>query len=256
MNDVRMPGRNAAAGKKENRQGFFIDVGVIDVPTADGFIADLTTLRRKEKIPDVLLFLAHSPCLSVGARQLNKDDFLKPLDFFSQHGIPLYKTVRGGGLTFHWPGQLICYPVLKLAPEERNIPQYMFHLEEIGLRTLADIGVQASRKRDKTAQIGLWVGDNKIASMGIRISQWVTSYGFALNLDGDATMSRFIRPCGLDADLVTVEQQTGAAPARAFVREKVLTLFAETMNRSFVPPDENDNEIRKVLKKYGIDDKA
>ncbi len=252
MNYIRKAGRHRIEREKEYRQGYYIDLGVMHVPEVDDFVVDLATLRREEKIPDVLLFLAYSPCLSVGARQLNEKDFLKPFDFFSQHGIPLHKTVRGGGLTFHWPGQLVCYPILKLTPDEQNIPQYMFHLEEIALRTLADIGVRASRKRDQAAQIGLWVGDNKIASMGIRISQWVTSYGFALNLAGDATMSHHIRPCGLDVDLVTVEQQTGVVPAREFVTKRVLSYFAETMNRRFTPPELNNHEIGHVLKKHGI----
>ncbi len=249
-------GKNKRLEETAQPQCRYVEVAPLDVPTADKLITELSALRRRDQIPELLFFAAYNPCLSVGARQLDENDFRKPLDFFSQRGIPLYKTARGGGLTYHWPGQFLCYPILKLAPEERNIPQYMFSLEEIALKTLADLGLSASRKREKTAQIGLWVEDDKVASMGIRISQWVTSYGFALNLAGDASLSRYIKPCGLDVKLVTVEEKTGAAPSRAVVRDRVLLHFADIMHRSPFPlghtDDPGERQILAVLKKNGI----
>jgi lipoate-protein ligase B len=256
MNDAQNKTKNWNNTSGDTARPIFLDVGILDVPKADELISELGNLRREDRVPDLLLFLGYTPCLAVGARLIDSNDFLKPLEYFTQLGVPLYKSARGGGLTFHWPGQLVCYPILKLMPEEQNIPKYMFMLEEIALRTLASFDVQANRKRDKTAQIGLWVGDDKIASMGIRISQWVTSYGFALNLDGDSSPSHHIRPCGLDANLVTVEQQTGIRPARSTAQEKVLFHFSDILGRSFsslfqTSKQENE-ELWRVLEKYGI----
>ena len=255
MNDAQAitPGRSAG---NEKELHLYIDIGIIDVPKADELIAELGSLRRKDCIPDLLLFLGYTPCLSVGARHIDYNDFLKPPEYFTQQGIPLYKTVRGGGLTYHWPGQLVCFPILKLAPKEQNIPKYMFSLEEIALRTLANVGVQATRKREKAAQIGLWVKNDKVASMGIRISQWITSYGFALNLDGETTMSHFIRPCGLDVNLVTVEQCTGRKPVRSTVMKNVVDHVYDILGRSFASLRQKSrtehDDIWKVLEKYGI----
>ena len=213
-----------------------IDLGEIDLLKADSIITRLTEDRQRDAVTDMLLFLSYKPCLAVGVRQMNPQDLLKPLDFFTRQNIPLYKTVRGGGLTYHWPGQLVCYPILKLREDEKNIPKYMSILEQIGLDALAQFGLSASRKRDKTAQIGLWINNDKIASMGIRISRWVTSYGFALNLGGDPSPSFFIRPCGLeDVNLVTIEQKIGTAPERESVKSIIKSLFERYLNRHLLP---------------------
>lgn len=228
-----------------------MELNVIDLPDVDKILAKLVEKRINDQIPDTLIFLSYKPCLAVGARQLDENDFLKPQDYFIQQGIPIYKSVRGGGLTYHWPGQLVCYPILKLQPHEQNIPQYMFHLEQVGLNTLADYGITAHRKRNEAAQIGLWVENNKIASMGIRISRWVTSYGFALNLNGDSTPSHYIRPCGLDADLITVEGETGTSSDRDEVKDKVLFYFEqECQRRPMKNTKDVMNELQDVVNEY------
>ena len=239
--------------KERNRQPVVVELDILDVPKVDDLISSLTRLRRQDRIPDLLLLLGYSPCLCVGARRFDDKDLLKPMAFFIDHDVPFYKSARGGGLTYHWPGQLVCYPILKLTRAEQNIPRYMFLLEEIALRTLAAFGVQAERKRDKTAQIGLWVGEDKNASMGIRISQWVTAYGFALNLSGDTAISRYIRPCGLDVKLLTVEQHTGNVPKRSLVGEKVVACARDVLNRPFVSwTPKNSDELCKVFEEHGI----
>lgn len=227
------------------------DLGVLDAPTVDVIVKDFVEKRQQDMISDLLLFLSYRPCLTVGARQLDENDFLMPHHYFTDRGVPLYKTERGGGLTYHWPGQLVSYPILTLQAHEQNIPSYMQKLEEIGLRTLADLGVFAHRKRDKTAQIGLWVGSDKIASMGIRISRWVTSYGFALNLSGDVSVSRHIRPCGLKVKLTTVEKQIGQAPNREEVKEKMSNYFEFFFQRQPRIDEQYDKQIQDIVNGYG-----
>jgi len=207
------------------------DLGTISISETDILMKHFVKLRTEDKIPDLLLLLSHQPVLSLGARKLNSNDLLKPLDFFEKKGLSIFKSIRGGGLTYHWPGQLIVYPIMKLRKEEQHLSKYMYKLEEVGLRTLADFGIQGERKRDETAQIGLWHNQNKIASMGISVSKWVTSYGFALNLCGDIELSKSIRPCGLDVKLTTIENVTGNAPEREFVSQRVLYHFKQIFNR-------------------------
>ena len=189
-------------------------------------------LRIEDKIPDLLLMLSFYPVLTLGARKLDKKDLQKPVAFFKQRGIEILKFNRGGGLTFHWPGQLVVYPILKLRKEEQHLSKFMYQLEEVGLRTLKDLGINAERKRNKTAQIGLWHNEQKIASMGIAIFHWVTSYGFALNISGDFRMANYIRPCGLEAKLNTIENILGFVPDREKVISSLLSHFQIVFNRT------------------------
>jgi len=225
-----------------------LDIGVTKLDLVDRLIKDLVVKRERDEVTDTILLLSHEPVLTVGARQLNPDDLLRPLHEFKKDGIELVKTGRGGGLTYHWPGQLNCYPILKLRSEERNISDYMYKLEEIGLRTLKSFGIDAKRKRDKTAQIGLWHNDMKIASMGISVSRWVTSYGFALNLMGDLEPSRHIRPCGLkDVKLITMSSVLGYDPDREMVKREVLHNFANVFKRNL----NFQGQIARENKVYG-----
>lgn len=228
-----------------NQSTLALNLGIISLPEADRLMRKLTHWRSEDHIPETLLLLSHPSSLAIGARELNQADLLKPLEFFENQGIYLYKNVRGGGLTYHWQGQLVCYPVLKLRSHEQNIGNYMYRLEEVGLRTLRDLGIVAERKREKTAQIGLWLGDNKIASMGIHISKWITSWGFALNLYGDKSPADFIRPCGLEGvNLITVEEVMGFKPSKKSVMNRVIYHFGEVFERKVKIPD-NKTQMRQ-----------
>lgn len=227
---------------------FWSDLGLVNLSCVDRLMAELTNCRIEDSISDLILFMSHKSCLSLGVRKLNKEDLLRPLEWFEQEGIPLVKMVRGGGLTYHWQGQLVCYPILKLISREQNLNQYMFLLEEVGLRTLENLGVKAERKRDHVSQIGLWYRDKKICSMGIHLSKWVTSFGFSLNLGGDPTPSRFIRPCGLPGvHLTTVSAVTGQEPQRNLVISMILEHFQEVFIRTLKKSDlELEERITKL----------
>lgn len=227
-----------------------LKLGTIGIQEADRLMSELTKLRAADQIPDILLIGSHHPVLSLGARKLTPKDLLKPLEFFQKKDISLFQSNRGGGLTFHWQGQLVVYPILKLRTAEQQLSQFMFKLEEVGLRTLQGLGIQAERKREKTAQIGLWYKHKKIASMGIYVSNWVTSYGFALNLGGDFEPANFIRPCGLDAKLTTVQNEVGMIPDQEKVIKSVMRNFEDVFNREEIqtsPYDKNDlNQIERA----------
>jgi lipoyl(octanoyl) transferase len=222
-----------------------LNLGIVSLDEADRLMRIFTERRSKDRIADTLLLMSHPASLAVGARELNQADLLMPLSYFENQGIYLYKNIRGGGLTYHWEGQLVCYPVLKLKFNEQNISNYMYKLEEVALRTLKDFGIIAGRKREKTAQIGLWLGNNKIASMGIHVSKWVTSWGFALNLYGDTSPADFIRPCGLEGvNLITVKDVMGFKPSKRSVMERVIYHFGEVFTRKVEFP-KNKAQMRQ-----------
>ena len=231
-----------------DKEIFLIRLYSISFPVLDRLLQKIVDLRIQDTIPDTLWAFSYEPCLSVGSKSFNEDDLLKPLDYFKSQGIFLYQATRGGGLTYYWPGQLLLYPVIKLQPGERNIPQYMYNLEEVALRTLGDFGIEAMRKRDQAAEIGLWVNDkSKIASTGIRISRWVTSYGMALNLDGDHSPSQYIRPCGLEGvSLVTIAEQTGQDPGRDRVLERYSSHFQDVFDKQVLPAKQH-TDLNSIL---------
>ncbi len=225
-----------------------LNLDIISLSDTDRLMKKLALWRLEDRIPDTLLLLSHPPSLAVGARELNREDLLKPLEYFENQGIYLYKNNRGGGLTYHWQGQLVCYPVLKLRSKEQNISNYMYRLEEVGLRTLRDLWIVAERKRQKTTQIGLWLGDNKIASMGIHISKWITSWGFALNLYGDKSPADFIRPCGLEGvNLITVEEVTGYRLSKRSVMNLLIHHFEDVFERKVSSPVEINVRQNAIL---------
>lgn len=231
------------------------EIGIISLEAAERLMQRLAQQRLADQIPDTILLLSHPPSLAVGARELNPADLLLPLSYFEGQGIYLHQHVRGGGLTYHWPGQLVCYPILKLQPHEQNIGKYMYKLEEVGLRTLKDLGIVAERKRDKAAQIGLWLGNNKIASMGIHVSRWITSWGFALNLYGDKSPADFIRPCGLEGvKLITAEEILGFAPSKQWVTNRLVYHFAEVFEREIEIP-KNKFQITNKFQIQGFNSK-
>jgi lipoate-protein ligase B len=180
---------------------------------------------RAGEIPGCLFFLAHPETVALGLKDRHIEhpkDLLVTPERLKEEGIELVRSVRGGGITYHWPGQVVCYPVIALTGAERNIPGYMHKLEEIAIKALAGFGITAERRRDTPAHVGLWAGGRKIVSMGVRVSAWITSFGFAVNLGGDFTRSSYVRPCGIEgARLTTMEELLGKAPPRSAVIESV-----------------------------------
>ena len=221
-------------GLTSNKECLVTDLGIVEVSAAERFMTRAVELRLKGEITDLLLFLAHPPTVALGLKDRCQEpvDLLVPRAQLDKEGIILTRSIRGGGITYHWPGQIVCYPVLALGPVERNAPAYMSRLEEVGIRTLEDFGVRANRRRDAASYVGLWIGDKKLMSMGVRISNWITSFGFALNLDGDHSRSCYIRPCGIDgACLSTMEEILGEAPPRFRVIEALKQNFATIFER-------------------------
>lgn len=223
---------------------FTRDMGIVEIPRAEALMSHARSLRLAGKSPDLLLFLAHPRTVALGLRDSKAEhpkDLLVSLERLEQEGIALTRSVRGGGVTFHWPGQVVCYPVVKLGPEEMDIPRYMEKLEEVALEAMGRFSVQASRRRGKAAYIGLWHDGAKVASMGVRVSQWVTSFGFAVNLEGDHAASAYVRPCGLEGvKLITLEEILGTAPQRAVFIEAIAQSFASVFSRNLQPmPEES-----------------
>ena len=173
--------------------------------------------------PDTVLFLEHPPVVTLG-RRAETGELHLPADA----GVEVVETDRGGKSTYHGPGQLVCYPILDLNRHGRDVRKYCGDLEEAVIRTLAPFGLEATRIDGLT---GVWLDSppRKIASIGVHISRWVTTHGYALNVDLDpAPFTDWITACGLeDAAFTTIARELGRPVTLAEVRPHAATAMAE-----------------------------
>jgi lipoate-protein ligase B len=231
------------------------DLGLITVAEVERFMEKAAILRRNGEIPDLLLFMAHPPTVSLGLRDdlSNPKDLLVSRDRLQEEGILLTRSIRGGGATYHWPGQVVCYPILALPPSERNIPDFMYRLEEVALQALSRFHLHPKRRRDAAAFVGLWLDNRKLVSTGIRVSRWVTMFGFAVNVAGEHQASSYVRPCGIEgARLVSMEEVLGTAPERAKVIEAITDAFQEVFRGTLGPAP--DDLIGMIASRVGTAD--
>jgi lipoyl(octanoyl) transferase len=203
------------------------------VEYADG-LALQEELRRAVtagEAPDHLLLLEHPPVVTLGRNAGTGNLVLAP-EALEARGIEFHRTGRGGDVTFHGPGQLVGYPVIDLKPDRRDVHRYVRDLEETLIRTLGDFGVLAGRIPGLT---GVWIGDLKIAAIGVRISRWVTTHGFAFNVDTDLDFFRVIVPCGIaDRGVTSLSRVLGREVTVHEVRPVLARRFAEVFERRIV----------------------
>ncbi len=162
---------------------------------------ELVEQRIEERIPDQLLLTEHEPVITVGRGSAQA--------LAETHGVPIVSVERGGDATWHGPGQLVAYPIVRLGPERRDLHRYLRDLEEVVIRMLAEHGLCGSRKPGLT---GVWLGEKKICSLGVAVRRWVAWHGFALNLSNDLHVFQDFRPCGLDPGVMTRLADHGDLP--------------------------------------------
>jgi lipoyl(octanoyl) transferase len=165
--------------------------------------------RRAGRIPDTLLLLEHPPVITLGAKTRGaRTHILASPAVLAAAGAVIHETGRGGDVTYHGPGQLVGYPIFDLRPDRCDVHRYVRDLEEALIGAVGTFGVEAGRLAGLT---GVWVGpfgqEAKVAAIGVRISRWITSHGFALNVSADLDHFRWIVPCGLaDRGVTSLEQ--------------------------------------------------
>jgi lipoate-protein ligase B len=174
-------------------------LGVIEYSEALRLQERLVEARIAGDIPDIILFLQHPPVITMGASAREKN-IIGPRDALKNEGVAIVYTDRGGDITVHEPGQLVCYPVFNLKTMERDIHLYVRNLEEVVIRTLSEFSIAAHRE---SGYPGVWAGEEKICAVGIRVSKWVTKHGFALNVNNDLRYFSYVHPCGITDKRVT-----------------------------------------------------
>lgn len=180
--------------------------------------------RRIAIIPDIVIFLEHCPCLTIG-RNGNSNHILVSAQYLVEEGIKIYETDRGGDITYHGPGQLVCYPIFDLNTYGQDLHMYVRRMEEILIRSLDSFGIAAGRKKGYP---GAWTGDAKIAAVGIGVRHWVTMHGISLNVCPDLGHFSFIVPCGISQWGVTSMKEILGHPVDMMrVRMEMRRQFSE-----------------------------
>ncbi len=194
----------------------------------------LVAQRQADRIPDTILFLEHPPVITLGRRG-RANFLLAPPEQLARLGVELHTASRGGDVTYHAPGQLVLYPILKLGGAEADSRRYLTNLEEIALRTAADCGVSAYRRAGKN---GAWTDQGKIAAIGFHLKRWVSMHGLSLNVDLDLAGFQLIVGCGLVGEPVSSLRQIlgDRCPPRHEVRAALARHVAEVLGRPLVPP--------------------
>ncbi len=188
------------------------------------FQQQLINLRYNGSIPDTLILVEHPPVFTIG-RGGSRQNLLVSQQFLEQREIGLFEIDRGGDITYHGPGQIVGYPILNLKQHQRDVHMVLRRYEEAIINLLADFGISAGRKARYT---GVWVGEEKIAAIGIGAKRWITFHGFALNVKTDLAYFREIVPCGIpDKGVTSLSRLLGRTVELEEVKPLIINRFAE-----------------------------
>jgi len=186
----------------------------------------LVDQRRSGGVDDLLLLVEHPRVLTLGVRgDGGRAHILASPEMLAARGVEVYETGRGGSITYHGPGQIVGYPIVDLKPDRCDVHRYVRDLEEVLIRTVADFGIDATRVDGLT---GVWVGREKLAAIGVRLSRWITSHGFALNIATELEYFSLIVPCGIpDRGVTSLERLLGHSVDRGAVEDRIVGHFSD-----------------------------
>lgn len=219
-------------------------LGVVPYGDALALQRALVDERRSGQTPDLLLLLEHPPVLTLGVRgDGGRAHILASADALAARGIDVFETGRGGDVTYHGPGQLVGYPILDLKPDRCDVHRYLRDIEEVLIRTAADCGVSAERIARLT---GVWAGREKLAAIGVRLSRWITSHGFALNVTTALEDFDLIVPCGIADRGVASLASLGAGIPISDVADRLVVRFCEVFEFDVVR-DRTESQTESLL---------
>jgi lipoyl(octanoyl) transferase len=208
-------------------------LGLVSYGEALALQRALVEERRAGRVQDLLLLVEHPPVLTLGVKgDGGRSHILATPEALAARGIEVYESGRGGDITYHGPGQIVGYPIVDLNPDRRDVHRYVRDLEEVLIRTAGGLGIATARVSGLT---GVWAGQDKLAAIGVRISRWITSHGFALNVTTDLSHFDLIVPCGIADRGVTSLARLGSSASRREVEDRIVGHFCEVFERQPAP---------------------
>jgi lipoate-protein ligase B len=202
-----------------------LDLGLADYQRVwDRQLAEVEARKADEALDDLLILVEHPHVITLGRRRDAQANVIAPGD------VPVVEIERGGDVTYHGPGQLVAYPIVRLREGERDLHRFLRNLEEAMIRTLARFGLAGGRADGKT---GVWLGPRKIASIGIACRRWITFHGLALNVSTDLSYFARINPCGFEASVMTsMAAELGRPVAMSDVKAQLASDLRTALGRS------------------------
>ena len=205
------------------------DLGLIDFQQALSLQKQIHLKVKEGLLEGALIICSHYPVMTAG-RRAKKESLLVPRKELKERGVSLCQVERGGDITYHGPGQLTAYPIFNLGLVKKDIHLFLRELEEVVISFLMDLGIAAERRYGLT---GVWIGNKKIASIGISIKNWITFHGLTINIkSNDLENFRLIKPCGMDIEMTSVEDILGADLEIADLKEELILAFKKVFCRS------------------------
>lgn len=237
--------------KQPEKICWVVEGGLIPYGPACELQRQLVEARKAGAIPDTLLLCEHPHVITFG-RNGNREHLRAGERVLAQMNVEIHSTDRGGDITYHGPGQIVGYPILDLAEHRRDVRWYVEQLEELMIRATADFGLSAKRVEGRH---GVWVdtpsGEEKLAALGVHLSRWVTSHGFAYNVSTDLRYFDLIVPCGIAGKRATsLERALGRAVPDQEVRERLVAHFAEAFRCAPQPVSRAD--LKEILAAHAI----
>lgn len=220
-----------------------VDLGIIDYEEALEIQETLLKLRQENRIDDILLILEHEPVITIGKRG-DQGNILVPKEFLEGKGVKVCSIGRGGDVTYHGPGQIVGYPIMRFQNHVRGVREFVRHLEEVFIQLLNDyFQVKAGRDPDHP---GVWVGSNKITAIGLSIQSGVTMHGFAFNVNTDLTAFQWILSCGIiGKDVTSIKKLVGQEQDIGQVKQQVVQYFGQVFQLK--PCWKDRQEFRRML---------
>ena len=210
-------------------------LGTVGYPEALAMQRALVEERRADRVPDLLILLQHPAVITLGVKgDGGRSNVMATPERLSELGIAVEETGRGGDVTYHGPGQIVGYPIIDLRPDRQDVHRYVRDLEEVMIRTCTDYGLEAGRIAGLT---GTWLrldgAPEKIGAIGVRISRWITSHGFAFNVSTRLDHFQLIVPCGIsDRGVTSLEKATGRSIGVEEVEDRITRHFGQVFERS------------------------
>jgi lipoyl(octanoyl) transferase len=206
-------------------------LGSVPYPEALALQRMLVEERRADRVPDLLLLLEHPPVITLGVKgDGGRANIVATAGRLAELGVEVFETGRGGDVTYHGPGQVVGYPILDLRPDRCDVHRYVRDVEEVMIRVCAGYGVAAGRIEGMT---GAWIGPEKIGAIGVRISRWITSHGFAFNVSTNLDRFNLIVPCGIvNGGVTSLERATGRRVPIAEVEDALVHHCGEVFERA------------------------
>lgn len=208
-------------------------LGTVPYAEASELQRALVEERRADRVPDLLLLLEHPHVITLGVKaDAARSHLTATPELLSSRQVDVHESGRGGDITYHGPGQIVAYPILDLRPDRCDVHRYVRDLEEVMIRAAGDFGLQAARIQGLT---GAWLGADKVGAIGVRISRWITSHGFAFNVSTDLDYFKLIVPCGIsDGGVTSLSRALGRHVAMVEAETSLVRHFSEVFDREVV----------------------